>query len=161
MEKALASLQRASKAATLEAIQPWTMTSWEIEMGDPIEQSGSFGTVTKGVWLGHTKVAVKKLLIRLETAKLKSDFLKEVKTWYPLRHPHILPLLGACSTADIPFMVVPMMENGHALQFLKLYPNELDVRARILYEVSQGMQYLHSRHVIHGDLKAVNVLVCG
>ncbi|KAJ3408142.1 hypothetical protein HDV05_005130 [Chytridiales sp. JEL 0842] len=158
MEKALACLQRESKSTTLETPQPWTITSWEIELSDPIDR-GAFGEVTKGVWLGHTKVAVKKLLIRLETNKMKQDFLKEIKTWYPLRHPHVMPLLGACSTADVPFMVVPMMENGSAIQYLKANAGQKAVGMRILYEVSQAMQYLHSRHVIHGDLKAANVLI--
>ncbi|KAJ3230153.1 hypothetical protein HDU81_004728 [Chytriomyces hyalinus] len=102
--------------------------------------------------------------MRLETSKLKEDFLREVKTWYPLRHPHIIPLLGACATAERPFMVSPFMGRGHALQFMDWCGRRdrglIEVKAvKLLYEVSLGMQYLHARGVVHGDLKAVNVLI--
>ncbi|KAI8606790.1 kinase-like domain-containing protein, partial [Chytriomyces sp. MP71] len=126
MERALNCLRRASEGgaavANANPTKPkpppvWVLTSWEIEVGDAISRGG-FGEVLKAVWLGHTVVAVKRLHMRLETSKLRDDFLREVKTWYPLRHPHILPLLGACATAERPFMVSPFMERGHALQFM-------------------------------------------
>src|SRR4051794_20366111 len=49
---------------------------------------------------------------------------------------------------------------GHALQYLdKFRPPSIWRNTKLLYEVSQGMAYLHSRRVIHGDLKALNILV--
>ncbi|KAJ3416314.1 hypothetical protein HDV05_002254 [Chytridiales sp. JEL 0842] len=158
MEKALNCLLRASQTPAPPKVEEWILTSWEIEIGDTISRGG-FGEVAKAIWLGHTTVAVKRLLIRLDTNRLREDFYREVKTWYPLRHPHILPLLGACATAERPFMVSPFMTNGHALQYLDRYPGDLGKACQLLYEMSQGMQYLHSRNVIHGDFKAVNVLV--
>jgi serine/threonine protein kinase len=162
LEKALTTLLRASQTPAPPKIHEWVLTSWEVEIDDSPLSRGGFGEVSKGIWLGHTLVAVKRLLIRLETNKLKDDFYREVKTWYPLRHPHILPLLGACATAERPFMVSPFMKAGHALMYLEKYEDLSEGKWRrfqLLYEVSQGMQYLHSRNVIHGDLKAVNVLV--
>ncbi|KAI9340148.1 hypothetical protein DFJ73DRAFT_662118, partial [Zopfochytrium polystomum] len=158
MERALTCLRRASQTLAPTVVHDWVITSWEIEIGDVMNRGG-FGEVAKATWLGHTSVAVKRLLIRLDTNRLKEDFYREVRTWYPLRHPHVLPLLGACATADRPFMVSPFMEGGHAIQYLDNHPNDMVKAASLLYEISQGMQYLHSRHVIHGDLKAVNVLV--
>ncbi|KAI9331086.1 hypothetical protein BDR26DRAFT_686459 [Obelidium mucronatum] len=165
MERALTCLRRASdatfpntKPTTTPA--PWVLTSWEIEIGESISRGG-FGEVLKATWLGHTIVAVKRLHMRLETQKLKEDFLREVKTWFPLRHPNIVPLLGACATAERPFMVAPYMSRGHALQYLESVGRDnVEVRGcKLLYEVSLGMQYLHARGVVHGDLKAVNVLI--
>ncbi|KAJ3110187.1 hypothetical protein HK100_003129, partial [Physocladia obscura] len=169
MERALVCLRRASEAQGGAQINkpnstpaPWVLTSWEIEIGDLVSRGG-FGEVLKATWLGHTIVAVKRLHMRLETSKLRDDFLREVKTWFPLRHPNIVPLLGACATADRPFMVSPFMSRGHALQYMDSLPRTaraaLEPGCKLLFEVSLGMQYLHARGVIHGDLKAVNVLV--
>ncbi|KAJ3068035.1 hypothetical protein HDU98_008792 [Podochytrium sp. JEL0797] len=166
LDKALASLRRATNSNKRpthgESSPEWVLTSWEFEMG-PLISRGGFGEVLKAKWLGHTVVAVKRLHIRLETAKLKEDFYREVRTWFPLRHPNILPLLGACATAERPFMVSPFMERGHALQYLEFCDEEYGIvephGIKLLYEVSMGMQYLHARGVSHGDLKAVNILV--
>ncbi|KAJ1548731.1 hypothetical protein HK405_016009, partial [Cladochytrium tenue] len=158
MERALTCLRRASQTTAPTVVHDWVITSWEIEIGDVVNRGG-FGEVAKATWLGHTSVAIKRLLIRLDTNRLREDFNREVRTWYPLRHPHILPLLGACATADRPFMVMPFMDGGHSIQYLDKHPNDPGRAVELLYEISQGMQYLHSRHVIHGDLKAVNVLV--
>ncbi|KAJ3038963.1 Leucine-rich repeat serine/threonine-protein kinase 2, partial [Rhizoclosmatium hyalinum] len=109
LERALTCLRRASEAThpTLSTKPtpppPWVLTSWEIEIHDPISRGG-FGEVLKATWLGHTLVAVKRLHMRLETQRLRDDFMREVKTWFPLRHPNILPLLGACASAERPFM---------------------------------------------------------
>ncbi|KAJ3219774.1 hypothetical protein HDU67_009586 [Dinochytrium kinnereticum] len=158
MEKALAQLRRVSQNVPAPVVYDWVITSWEVDIGETIAKGG-FGEVARGVWLGHTQVAVKRLFVRLDTNRLKEDFMREVKAWYPLRHPHVLPLLGACATAERPFMVSPFMHSGHALQYLDKFPNDIVRVKRLLYEVSQGMQYLHSRRVIHGDLKAINILV--
>ncbi|KAJ3307731.1 hypothetical protein HDU76_004415 [Blyttiomyces sp. JEL0837] len=160
MERALTCLRRASQTTVTnnQQIYDWVITSWEIEINDPISRGG-FGEVSKATWLGHTQVAVKHLLIRLDTNRLREDFHREVKIWYPLRHPHILELLGACATAERPFMVSPFMDNGHALQYLDKCLDDPVKPVQLMYEISQGMHYLHSRHVIHGDLKAINVLV--
>ncbi|KAJ3025206.1 UNVERIFIED_CONTAM: hypothetical protein HDU68_007362 [Siphonaria sp. JEL0065] len=166
VNKALTHLRRATNAASRpikqESPAEWVLTSWEFEVG-PVIATGGFGEVLKAKWLGHTTVAIKRLHIRLETAKLREDFFREIRTWYPLRHPNILPLLGACANAERPFMVSPFCERGHALQYLEWaseqYGDLEPYGIKLLYEVSLGMQYLHARGVSHGDLKAVNILV--
>ncbi|KAJ3289173.1 hypothetical protein HDU79_004264 [Rhizoclosmatium sp. JEL0117] len=163
MERALACLRRSTTTDPTSPTTPppWTLTSWEIDIHSPPIATGGFAEVLSATWLSHTRVAIKRLHLKLETSRLRQDFLREVNTWHPLRHPHILPLLGACATAERPFMVMPFMERGHALQYLDSVPHEdLEPHGiRVLYQVSLGMQYLHSRGVVHGDLKAVNVLI--
>ncbi|KAJ3006870.1 UNVERIFIED_CONTAM: hypothetical protein HDU68_003835, partial [Siphonaria sp. JEL0065] len=172
MERALTCLRRASEVSLppgTNSAKPttppqWVLTSWEIDIGETVAQGG-FAEVLKATWLNHTTVAVKRLHMRLETSRMREDFLREVKTWFPLRHPHILPLLGACATAERPFMVMPFMPRGHSLQYLDwcgVHEGMDSVEGKgvkLLYEVSLGLQYLHSRNVVHGDLKAVNILV--
>ncbi|KAJ3042911.1 hypothetical protein HK097_001868, partial [Rhizophlyctis rosea] len=146
LEVATAQLQRVS-GAVLSDISDVTVTSWEVDIGEPIA-SGAFGEVCVGVWLNHTKVAVKRLLTPCETEKVKKAFMKEVKFAPPVR----------------PTSPRSMCERTKAIYDLSVYaernfeqnPQE---GTRLLYEASQGMNYLHTHQVIHGDFKGVNVLI--
>jgi len=75
-------LQR--RSGCVVKIQPWTISSFEIEKEHKIG-SGGFSNVYKAVFLG-TPVALKELSATTSSKML----LNEVKVWERLRHPHIL-----------------------------------------------------------------------
>jgi len=54
-------------------------------------------------------------------------------------------------------MVLPWMEHGTILKHLEDTGN-LNIDTRI-YEVAQGLEYLHSQHIVHGDLRGSNILI--
>lgn len=82
----------------------------------------------------------------------------------------ILEFLGANVLDDRPFIVMPYLKNGNARQYIVAYP-ECDLLPLVscvcqgcyyifdihsqLHDTSLAMAYLHSRKVVHGDLKAV------
>ncbi|EMD32216.1 hypothetical protein CERSUDRAFT_58822, partial [Gelatoporia subvermispora B] len=82
---------------------------------------------------------------------------REVETWYSLRHDHIVPCYGASLTADPPFIVLRYMANGDLLRYLR--HNPCANRVKLVHEACLGMRYLHDEKVVHGDIKAANVLV--
>ncbi|KDQ50365.1 hypothetical protein JAAARDRAFT_142113, partial [Jaapia argillacea MUCL 33604] len=65
--------------------------------------------------------------------------------------------LGANLLADQPFIVMPLLKNGNARDFVEAHL-AADC-TRILLDVSRGLLYLHEKGVIHGDIKAVNILI--
>ena len=67
-------------------------------------------------------------------------------------------LLGTVTLETQIFSVSLWMENHDALRYINSTVEVID-RLRILRDVSSGMEYLHFRKVIHGDLRAVNVLI--
>ncbi|TFK52892.1 kinase-like protein [Heliocybe sulcata] len=113
---------------------------------------GGFATVYQGDWKGAV-VAVKVI----DSGVHEMVFRKEIRVWKDLRHPNILQFLGACYTGERRFAVCVYKENGDVLNYLQANP-EVN-RIQLLYEASQGLSYLHGRRVIHGDLKANNILV--
>lgn len=65
--------------------------------------------------------------------------------------------IGANILDKTPFIVTPYLRNGNARQYISVNP-ECDL-LRLLRDISQGIAYLHSRKVVHGDMKAMNVLI--
>ncbi|KDQ08691.1 hypothetical protein BOTBODRAFT_118270, partial [Botryobasidium botryosum FD-172 SS1] len=111
--------------------------------------------------------------------------LHEAGIWRKLDHPNIIPFLGLPSIDGLPHLMSPLMQNGGADDFVKKNPNANRLRLVSmlhpfifctttppyikfvaqtkpqLVQVAQGLNYPHTRDppVIHGDLKANNILV--
>lgn len=115
---------------------------------------GGYGTVYAG-HLGSRVVAVKRL--RGDSETTRKEFQREVRTWEAVDHQNVLPLLGY--SLSPPMIVTELVEDGHLLQYLSSKSYKPETSLRLLLEVATGMHYLHSRNVIHGDLKSRNILV--
>ncbi|KAL0580980.1 hypothetical protein V5O48_001072 [Marasmius crinis-equi] len=90
-----------------------------------------------------------------------SRLFKEPLLWMKLGHRNILPFLGL-NVELFPrtlCLVSPWMENGPILSYLAKNPDH--DRLAIMLEIAAGMKYLHSCQVLHGNIKAANVLVDG
>ncbi|KAI0640836.1 hypothetical protein C8Q79DRAFT_920613 [Trametes meyenii] len=139
-----------------EALPSWTITRYEVDREEKIGL-GFFSDVYKGAWRGRT-VAIKVLA---ETTP-RTLFKHEVSIWKTLQHPNVLELLGASSASSDPpwFFVSPYLRNGSLVSYLKCQPSLDSVDLlKMVHQMAKGMAYLHSRGVLHGDLKAANVLV--
>ncbi|GMF21228.1 unnamed protein product [Phytophthora fragariaefolia] len=82
-------------------------------------------------------------------------FRREVEIWFGLSHPHVVRLFGACHVGN-PFFVCEYATNGTLVNFLRGHPDELWSK---LHEAASGVQYLHARDVVHGDLKGNNIMI--
>ncbi|KAG8937204.1 hypothetical protein FRC02_003879 [Tulasnella sp. 418] len=106
------------------------------------------------------KVAVKELRIppHLQGERFRKHFLRELKVWCGLEHPNIVCLLGyTIESGAFPRFVSRWCENGDLQQYILSNPS-VD-RFKLLVDVLQGMLYLESRGLVHGDLKSANVLI--
>ncbi|KAI9012398.1 kinase-like domain-containing protein [Hyaloraphidium curvatum] len=84
-------------------------------------------------------------------------FLKEVTVWTGLNQRNILPLLAFVE--DPPLMISELVTDGNLRRRMEKLDWDLAAGARFLRDVADGMAYLHSFRVLHGDLKSLNVLV--
>ena len=83
-----------------------------------------------------------------------------------ISHTHCVLLLfdlGAVTTGDTPMIVLEYLEHGSLYDLLhnETMVLEGDLLLPILRDISQGVRFLHAAdpQVIHGDLKAANILV--
>ncbi|KAH9008295.1 kinase-like domain-containing protein [Lactarius deliciosus] len=118
-------------------------------------QCGFFGDVYRGTWLKRT-VAVKVLAAETTPRKI---FVHEVEIWKSLYHPNVLELFGASSASGEPpwFLVSKYYPRGSLVKYLRglsdIDATKVDA-LKMIHEISNGMEYLHNRGVLHGDLKA-------
>ncbi|KAK7029786.1 kinase-like domain-containing protein, partial [Favolaschia claudopus] len=122
---------------------------------------GGFGDIYRATVDGKP-VALKRMRQFLQGSDLRRihlKFCREALIWKDLKHPYILPLIGIDrdSFPDFLCMVSPWMEHGTVIEYLKKHGH--DIVDKLLYEVAQGLEYLHSRDIIHGDLKGANILI--
>ena len=103
---------------------------------------------------------------------------REVKVWKPLRHPNVLPFWGISREfGPFPALISPYCPSRDAVSYLRNHP-EIDkwpiVRSPIsiypvscpltrryckVFDLTAGLNYLHSQQVVHGDLKGVRTAV--
>lgn len=99
-----------------------------------------------------------------EYARLKKDFMDEMRHLSKLRHPCITTVMGAViSKKSEPMLIMEYMDHGSLSDLLKNASMIMDgdILLPILKDIAQGVRFLHAAtpQVIHGDLKAANVLV--
>ncbi|KAI8921774.1 hypothetical protein BC831DRAFT_515021 [Entophlyctis helioformis] len=139
---------------------PWSVSADDVDiMWDSPLGKGSYGRIYKAVW-NRREVAVK-VMTEAHGRQAAEAIEREANIWFPLHDPNVLKLWRVCLNADEPFIVMPLMQ-GDLVSFLRRYPDmDIDARITFMAGIASGMQYLHElpNPIIHGDLKANNVLV--
>ena len=131
---------------------------------------GSYGEVVEVVYLG-TACAAKRIHLVWEQlgGKPEEEFKRECQIWSRLRHPNVVQLLGLLykpssgSATNLPTIVMEKMDCS-LRHFVETLPREafpLAVRIDLLYQVAQGLAYLHGQRppVVHRDLSPNNILI--
>ena len=134
--------------------------------------SGTYGRVYKAIY--HNVTVAVKILNKIDEDemnlfdqnRLYAEFRREVQFMSDLHDPHLIQLRGVASIPD--FCVVqeycPVGDLHHYLfDFYKKnqFPPPLGYCLHIAYDISKGMEYLHSYNppILHRDLKSPNVLL--
>ncbi|CAE7145379.1 unnamed protein product [Rhizoctonia solani] len=126
-----------------------------------IASGGGFGDIWKGELHNGGKVAIKawrtNALGQCEYKTLKRAA-RELYLWSQMDHPHIHRLQGVILFRDQYLgMVSEWMDNGNLHEYLLKHPRA--DRYQLCTHITSGLEYMHSRGMVHGDLKALNVLV--
>ncbi|GKY96362.1 hypothetical protein MPSEU_000595800 [Mayamaea pseudoterrestris] len=95
--------------------------------------------------------------------RLRQEFLDEMRYLSKLRHPCVTTIMGAVVDKEEPMMIMEYMDHGSLYDLLhnETVALEGDMLLNFLKDITQGVRFLHSAvpQVIHGDLKAANILV--
>ncbi|KAJ3556826.1 hypothetical protein NM688_g1803 [Phlebia brevispora] len=142
------------------SFKSFVISSLEVDfnVNQPIG-SGASGQVFQGAWDGIV-VAVKRMHpddSRTLSLEQRQGFHHEVKMWSELHHPNVLLLYGACLEAETPFLLTKYCKFGTVRQYVAVH-SDAD-RMKLSHEVAAGLAYLHTKGIVHADVKGANVLI--
>ncbi|KAI0122821.1 kinase-like domain-containing protein [Xylariales sp. AK1849] len=123
--------------------------------------SGTYGKVFKGMQIYSGRlVALKKIRMEGERDGFPVTAVREIKLLQSLRHENIVALQEVMVEKNDCFMVFEYL--SHDLTGLLNHPSfKLDPaqRKHLAKQLFEGLDYLHTRGVLHRDIKAANILV--
>jgi len=128
---------------------------------------GGFSEIYRGYWTVPTTgtrypVAVKIIrgvhtdpdLLAATTRRIS----RETRIWHQLSHDNILQFYGVChDVGPSPALISPLCQHGNIEDYLRVSPNAN--RIPLICGIGNGLSYLHSRNIVHGDVKPHNVLI--
>ncbi|GMI73510.1 hypothetical protein HRI_001020300 [Hibiscus trionum] len=130
--------------------------------------SGTYGSVYHGKWRG-TDVAIKRIKGSCFSGKSSEQdrktkvFWREAQILSNLNHPNVVAFYGVVpdGTRGTLATVTEYMVNGSLRNVLIKKDRSLDCRKKIIIamDAAFGMEYLHSKNIVHFDLKCDNLLV--
>ncbi|KAJ7020469.1 kinase-like domain-containing protein [Mycena alexandri] len=132
---------------------------------------GGFADIYHGKYINTDGEEVEAALKVLKIFQDQSDdgrrlllqkFAKETLVWRYLKHPNIVPFLGVDATtfpAPTMAMVSLWMSQGNALNYMAENSPVARYAITLLDDIIQGLMYLHTENIVHGDLCGRNILI--
>ncbi|KAF8602272.1 kinase-like protein [Ceratobasidium sp. AG-I] len=130
------------------------------ELSSAAVAGGGFGDVWKGKLASGEKVAIKCLrfstIIEDQPKGLKR-LMRETYMWSKAKHDNVQQLLGITMLQGRLGMVSLWREHGNMQEYIRRNPSVN--RYHLCAQVASGVSYLHGINMVHGDIKAMNILV--
>ncbi|KAH3683227.1 hypothetical protein WICPIJ_005803 [Wickerhamomyces pijperi] len=123
--------------------------------------SGTSGTVFKAVNKETgTKFAIKELYLEHREKNDSKTIMNEIKFLKTLRHDHIICYHGCLVTEESLLILLELCEGGSlGKKCRKLHGLSEDLTKDVVRQVLTGFKYIHSKGIVHHDIKADNLLL--
>ena len=136
----------------------WTIDHNDINIKNKVGEGGS-GVIHQAEWKG-IKVAVKQLHNDNLSSSDLNEFYEEVKVAVTLHFKHVVQVYGVTQSAPY-YLVMEYMAKGSLSKLLAEEEKQLtwEKKLKLALNTAKGLAFLHSKGIIHRDVKSLNVLV--
>eukprot|EP00295_Goniomonas_pacifica_P019341 CAMPEP_0175847152 /NCGR_PEP_ID=MMETSP0107_2-20121207/23190_1 /TAXON_ID=195067 ORGANISM="Goniomonas pacifica, Strain CCMP1869" /NCGR_SAMPLE_ID=MMETSP0107_2 /ASSEMBLY_ACC=CAM_ASM_000203 /LENGTH=462 /DNA_ID=CAMNT_0017161927 /DNA_START=153 /DNA_END=1541 /DNA_ORIENTATION=+ len=137
--------------------KPRQITPRELEIG-PAIGTGKFAEVNTA-WL-RIPCAVKKMRGQLSSENL-SNFQREAVIMNACNHANVIKLFGFCNDGQKYYLVQELVTGGNLHDRMHKKKQHLTYQqvVRVGLQVADGMAHLHSRNIVHRDIKPHNFVI--
>jgi len=134
------------------------ITMNELELDYVIGQ-GAVGKVHLATYKDEN-IAVK-IASENNPAFVESEFRLEIAIMYMVRHPNILPCVGASCEGKFYFYLSAYQSQGSLRMILDGNSRRLTlyIRGFIALQIARGLAHIHELGIIHRDIKAENIMI--
>ena len=122
---------------------------------DELINGGSYGTV----WKASQKYEGGARPVAIKILSPKSQFKNEINNLAGCAHPNVVHLYGFGQVSGRRYLAMELVAGGELLDYSRRRNLGLRDRLSLFLEICDGVQCLHSKGVIHYDLKPSNILV--
>lgn len=126
---------------------------------------GAMGTVFKGYCCRTNElVAIKKVKEKYAASRFIRERAK-MECGLAYRHPHMVEMIGYCEYAPDsgPVFIISKFVSGQNIDdFFRTFPfgpEKIEKICHAIYQVLDALDYLHSKGVVHKDIKPSNIMV--
>ncbi|KAI0559889.1 Serine/threonine protein kinase [Gracilaria domingensis] len=121
---------------------------------------GSFGAVKVAYDISTNEKRAVKIVKRTTNAKELEFLQREIDVLLSISHPHVVRTHDIFDEKEKIFMVMDFIDGGDLFDFMvrKTKLSEESTKL-VIWQMLQGLSYLHSSNIVHRDIKPENVLV--
>ena len=127
---------------------------------------GKLSAVYAAQWEGHAEQVMLTIFLLpadcqgIVRERFMARFMQHAHAVCQLRHPHIVSTYSYGEQDGYPYLVTPMIEGETIASLLKKQQRcSPDLTLSLLRQIAEALDYAHAHHVMHGTLKASNILL--
>lgn len=126
--------------------------------------AGGFGKVFKVRYKLDNRIYALKELIKVE-GNLEKYLKREIELLSELKHSHIIKYYDSFIYGENTYLVLEYMENGSLKEYLDTFKKMKNIKIKnelvwnLFMQCISSLVYIHSKNIIHRDIKPHNILI--